>query len=63
MKEAGITIYTVGFELGGSSSSSYKTLEQCASDEKKFYNTDSGVQLQQAFRDIGLKLSKIYLSK
>lgn len=63
MKNAGIVVYTVGFDLGGSSSSSYKTLEQCASDENKFYNTDSGVQLQQAFRDIGLKLSKIYLSK
>ncbi len=63
MKNAGITVYTVGFELGGSYSESYKTLQQCASDSSKFYSADSGVQLQQAFRDIGLKLSKIYLSK
>jgi uncharacterized protein YegL len=63
MKQAGITVYTVGFELGGPSSESYQTLEQCASDDKKFYTASTGVQLQQAFRDIGLKLSKLYLSK
>ena len=66
MKQKGITIYTVGFDLGGTSSQSYKTLEQCATkddDTEYFYTADSGMQLQQAFRDIGLKLSKLYLSK
>jgi hypothetical protein len=63
MKQAGITVYTVGFELSGPSSESYQTLEQCASEEDKFYTASTGMQLQQAFRDIGLKLSKLYLSK
>ncbi len=47
----------------GPYSESYQTLQQCASDSSKFYAADSGIQLQQAFRDIGLKLSQIYLSK
>ncbi len=63
MKQAGITIYTVGFNLSGPTSDSYKTLKQCASEEKKFYSASTGIQLQQAFHDIGLKLSKLYLSK
>lgn len=63
MKAKGITIYTVGFELGGSNSSAYQTLYQCATDPTKFYNADDGEELKQAFRDIALKLSSLYLSK
>jgi Flp pilus assembly protein TadG len=63
MKNAGIIVYSIGFELSGPSSQSYQTLKNCASDETKFYDAEDGVQLQQAFRDIGLKLSKLYLSK
>jgi Flp pilus assembly protein TadG len=63
MKSAGIIVYSIGFELSGPSSQSYKTLKQCATDETKFYDAENGDQLQQAFRDIGLKLSKLYLSK
>jgi Flp pilus assembly protein TadG len=62
MKDAGIVVYTVGFDLGGNQTA-IDTLKQCASDENKFYSTSTGVQLQQAFRDIGLKLSTLYLSK
>jgi hypothetical protein len=29
----------------------------------KFYNADDGDQLKQAFRDIALKLTSLYLSK
>ena len=28
-----------------------------------YYSADTGAQLQQAFHDIGLKLSKLYLAK
>ena len=63
MKQAGIEVWTIGFELGGSWSQSYRTLQQCASKKELFYEAATGVQLQQAFRDIGLKLSKLYLSK
>ncbi len=63
MKQKGIQIYTIGFDLGGSDSESYQTLSQCASDQTKFYSAVNGQQLKDAFRDIGLKLSKLHLSK
>jgi Flp pilus assembly protein TadG len=63
MKQNGLTVYTVGFDLGGKTSESYQTLYQCASDPNKFYSADDGEQLKQAFRDIALKLSSLYLSK
>jgi hypothetical protein len=63
MKAKDIEIYTIGFDLGSSHSDSYKTLQQCASAPEKFYPVATGDQLKQAFHDIGLKLSKLYLSK
>lgn len=63
MKAKGITVYTVGFQLSGTYSQSYQTLYQCASDPGKFYDAKDGEQLKQAFRDIALKLSSLYLSK
>jgi hypothetical protein len=63
MKAQDITVYTVGFELGGESSQSYQTLYQCATDPGKFYDAQDGEQLKQAFRDIALKLSSLYLSE
>jgi len=63
MKDKGITVYTVGFQLGGEYSDAYQTLYQCASEPGKFYSADDGEQLKQAFRDIALKLSSLYLSK
>ena len=37
MKAEGITVYTVGFQLGGSGSTSYQTLQQCASGPDKVF--------------------------
>jgi Flp pilus assembly protein TadG len=57
MKLEGIIIYTVGFDLSGPTSQSYQTLQQCASDTEKFYDAATGDQLQDAFRDIAIKLA------
>ena len=63
MKAQGIVIYTVGFDLGGNQTA-IDTLTQCATDPAKFYNAaNDGSQLQQAFTDIALKLSSLFLSK
>ena len=62
MKAKGIVIYTVGFQLGGNQTA-IDTLNQCATEPGKFYSADNGDQLKQAFRDIVLKLSSLYLSK
>jgi hypothetical protein len=62
MKAKGITVYTVGFQVG-SNQTAVDTLTQCATDPSMFYNAADGTQLRQAFRDIALKLSSLYLSK
>lgn len=62
MKARGITVYTVGFDLGGNAAA-IDTLATCATDETKFYNAVSGDQLRQAFRDIAVKISNLYLSR
>ncbi len=62
MKAKGIKVYTVGFGIG-SSQTAIDTLTQCATDYTKFYNATDGEQLKQAFRDIALKLSSLYISK
>ena len=62
MKAKGIIVYTVGFDLGGNQTA-IDTLSGCATDSSKFYNADNGDQLKQAFRDIALKISQLYLSQ
>jgi hypothetical protein len=62
MKAKGIVVYTVGFQVGNNQTA-VDTLTQCATDPSKFYNAADGNQLRQAFRDIALKLSSLYLSK
>jgi hypothetical protein len=62
MKAKGVVVYTVGFQVG-SNQTAVDTLTQCATDPTKFYNAADGNQLRQAFRDIALKISSLYLSK
>ncbi len=62
MKNDGIEVYTVGFDLGGNSTA-INTLSACASNASHAYLADSGEQLKQAFRDIAIKLTDLYVSK
>jgi hypothetical protein len=62
MKATGITVYTIGFDLGGNATA-VGTLRHCATDETKFYETSSGDELRQAFRDIALQIAKLRLSQ
>lgn len=60
MKEAGITVYTVGFQVTNAS----KTfLETCSSGSGYYYDAVDGAALNQAFIDIALKISSLYLAK
>lgn len=61
MKLAGVTVYTVGFDLGGNNTA-IQTLTYCATSAGHAYQADDGHQLKQAFRDIALKISALYLS-
>lgn len=62
MKEKGIEVYTVGFQLGDSQLA-INTLSSCATDASHFYNSTTGDALKAAFRDIALKISTLYLSQ
>jgi Flp pilus assembly protein TadG len=62
MKDKGIEVYTVGFQLGGSKLAT-NTLKSCATDADHFYNSSTGDALRAAFRDIALKISTLYLSQ
>ena len=67
MKAKGIEVYTVGFALNELSAAEQTiaraTLQACGTDIKHFYDTLTVPQLQQAFRDIGSSMTKLYLSK
>lgn len=58
----GITVYTVGFALGGNNTA-ITTLRNCASDTSKFYEAEDGDALRMAFRDIALQIAKLRLSQ
>jgi Flp pilus assembly protein TadG len=62
MKNNGIEVYTVGFDLGGNQTA-INTLSSCATDDAHFYNSTTGDALKQAFRDIALKISSLYLAQ
>lgn len=61
MKTAGITVYTVGFALGNNQTA-IDTLNHCATDSSKAYTPADASELQQAFRDIALKINELYLT-
>lgn len=62
MRQSGITVYTIGFDLG-SNSTAVNTLKNCASDKSKAYTAENGEELKAAFRDIALKVSDLYLTQ
>lgn len=61
MKNAGITLYTVGFDLNASSAISM--LRQCASSGEHAFLAENGQELLAAFRNIGFQLAQLRLSQ
>ncbi len=61
MKDAGVVVYTVAFQIGGNSLAT-NTMENCASSPEHFYNSWTGDQLRQAFRDIALKVATLRIA-
>ena len=62
MKAKGITVYTIGFAIG-SSGTAYDTMRDCATTPSHFFNSSSGEELRQAFREIALQISTLRISK
>ena len=61
IKAAGITVYTVGFELY--SNQAKDTLKNCATSEEHYFLAEDGDKLQLAFREIAFQIAKLRLSK
>jgi Flp pilus assembly protein TadG len=62
MKAAGVTIFTVGFQIG-SEAGAEDFMRACATSEWHFYNAEDGGALKQAFRAIAINISRLRLSK
>lgn len=67
MKAAGVEVYTVGFALNelpaGEAAIARATLQACGTDLSHFYETLNVQQLQDAFTEIAMSLSTVYLSE
>lgn len=62
MKAAGITVYTVGFELGGNATAE-NFIKTCATSSSHVYLPSGGGALKDAFAAIGKDIMKLRLSK
>jgi Flp pilus assembly protein TadG len=59
MKTAGITVYTVGFQVPPEV---LPVLQHCASSTKHFFDANNGTELKQTFRTIAERLSGLRLA-
>ena len=62
IKAAGITVYTVAFEMAGEDAG-LGLLQSCASDEDKYFAPDSNADLISAFKAIGKDISELRITK
>lgn len=62
MKDAGITIYTVGFNISDGSDED-EFLEGCATEEDYYYLASSGEELTEAFQSIARSITLLRLSR
>ena len=62
IKAAGITIYTVAFEMAGEDAG-LGLLQSCASDEDKYFAPNSNSELISAFKAIGKDISELRITK
>ena len=62
MKTAGVTVYTVGFDIPDGSTPDL-TMQHCATSPTHYYRAEDGSALKQAFRDIALKISTLRLAE
>jgi hypothetical protein len=62
IKKADVMLYTISFDVAGDVGIQ-NLLQSCAGNGGQFYNADDEVQLSDAFRQIGLALLNLRLSK
>lgn len=62
MKNRGIIIYTVGFQMQNESQASRDMMTQCATDNAHAFMADDGQALQDAFAQIGQSITQLRLT-
>lgn len=62
MKAAGITVYSVVFQMAEGSEAE-ATMQHCATSPSHFFNSTTGEELRQAFREIALQITTLRISK
>ncbi|MBI1392276.1 MAG: hypothetical protein GC152_05975 [Alphaproteobacteria bacterium] len=62
MKDEGITIYTVGFDIG-SLAGAQEVMADCASSENHAYSADDGDALKRVFADIAQAIAQLHVSR
>jgi len=62
MKDEGIIVYTVGFDLEGNDDV-LEMLEDCATTSRHFFDSPNAEDLQQAFEAIGTALSNLRIGR
>jgi hypothetical protein len=60
MKKAGITIFTVGYQL--QEKKAIENMRECASDPSKFFDTQKDVDMIVAYQDIAIQIGKLRLT-
>jgi Flp pilus assembly protein TadG len=61
MKKEGVMVYTVGFQL--TDPDAIEIMNTCATNPGHAYLPDSGVELRQAFQEIGHDIAKLHISR
>lgn len=61
MKDEGIIVYTVGFQLDNDNAED--TLSDCATDASHAFLAENGTELKEAFREIAFRLARLRLTK
>jgi len=62
MKEAGITVYTVGFDIVNSQNAR-NLMANCASSPSRAYQANTGQQLVDVFKEIGENLAQLRVTR
>ena len=62
MKAKGVTIYTVGFQVG-SDTNAQNLVNNCATDAQHVYTPNTGTALQDAFEAIGADIAALRISR
>jgi len=63
IKAAGIIVYTVAFQIPGDEASALTLLQNCATDEDKYFAPNSESELISAFNAIGKDISMLRIAK